>query len=78
MEKEYTRASFHSCVFAWFLDLVNESQFIGYIIWYQSKKIAERGRGRTGLPKMHRDMKNLQRQVLDLTNMMTSKRIIKI
>jgi hypothetical protein len=32
MEKEEKRVIFHSHVFAWFLDLVNESQFIGYII----------------------------------------------
>jgi hypothetical protein len=63
-------------VFAWFLDLVNESKFIGYIIWYQSRKMVGRGRGRAGLAQMRRDMKNLQRQVADLTNVLASQRII--
>jgi hypothetical protein len=35
-----------------------------------------RGRGRACLAQMRRDMKNLQRQVEDLTNMLTSHRII--
>jgi hypothetical protein len=34
------------------------------------------GRGRAGLAQMHRDMQNLQRQVADLTNVLTSRRII--
>jgi hypothetical protein len=63
-------------VFAWFLDLMNESNFIGYIIWYQSRKMAGRGRGRVDLAKMHGYMENLQRQVADLTNMLASQRII--
>ena len=36
-----------------------------------------RGRGREGyLAQMHRDMKNLQRKVADLANMLASQRII--
>jgi hypothetical protein len=47
-------------VFAWFLDLVNEFGFIGYIIWYQSRRMARRGRGRAWyIAQMHRDMQNL-------------------
>ena len=64
-------------MFPWFLDLVNESNFIGYIKWYQSRKMVGRGRGRAGyLAHMNRDMKNCQRQVAYLTNMLSSQRII--
>jgi hypothetical protein len=64
-------------VFAWFLDLVNESKFVGYIIWYQRRKMVGRGRGRVGyLAQMCRDMQTLQRQVGDLTNVLASQRII--
>ena len=64
-------------MFAWFLYLVNESNFIGYITWYQSRKMVGRGRGRAGyLAQMHGDIQNLQRKVEDLTNMLASQRII--
>jgi hypothetical protein len=64
-------------VFAWFLDLVNESKFIVYIIWYQSRKMARRGRGRVRyLAQMYIDMQNIQRQVADFTNVLASQRII--
>jgi hypothetical protein len=38
--------------------------------------MVRRGRGRACLAEMHRYMKNLQRQVADLTNMQDSQRII--
>jgi hypothetical protein len=35
-----------------------------------------RGRGRTSLAQMHKDIQNLQMQVADLANMLASQRII--
>ena len=35
-----------------------------------------RGRGREGLAQMHREMKNLKRQVEELTNVLVNQRII--
>ena len=63
-------------MFAWFLNLVNESEFIGYIIWYQSTKMVGRGRGRESLAQMCRDMQNLQRKLANLTSMLANQRII--
>ena len=58
------------------LDIMNESNFIGYIIECQSGKMDGRGRGRACLSHMHRDMKNLQRQVVDIIDNMVNQMII--
>jgi hypothetical protein len=47
-----------------------------YIIWYQKRKMAGRGRGRAGLAQMRRDMQNLERRVAKHKNALVYQRII--
>ena len=60
-----------------FFNIVIEfSCLFRYIIWYQSRNMAGRGRGRADLAHMHRDMHNFERRVVELTNALVFQRII--
>ena len=58
--------------------MIEFSCLFRYIIWYQSIKMARRGRGGAGasIAQMRRDMQNLERRVAELTNALANQRTI--